>query len=139
MIPILPLSESDHDLKIDSVHNPPDETTSQEEFDKEYYRLFEEVEKIMARYGENDPYEQGDYYLEPQISESRGLGLVITNPNIASAALLSDLSEAIRRTDPRWEVYLGSGEFEFGIFVNAEMALVWRSEGLGFPQSELNV
>jgi hypothetical protein len=138
MIPILSLSESDHDLKIDNGHNPPDETTSGEDFDGEYYRLFEEVKEIMARYGENDPYEQGDYYLEPQISNSRGLGLAITNPDIASPVLLDELSEAIRRTDPRWEVYLASGEFEFGIFVSAEKALVWRAEGFEFSQPGLN-
>jgi hypothetical protein len=138
MIPILPLSKANHDLKIHKAHNPPDETTPGEEFDSEYYRLFEEVEKIMARHGKNDPYEQGDYYLEPQISESRGLGLVITNPDIASPALLDELSEAIQRTDSRWEVYLASGEFEFGIFVNGEKALVWRAEGFEFSQPDLN-
>jgi hypothetical protein len=72
MIPILPLSKADPYLKIGEAHNPPDETTSEDEFDSEYYRLFEEVEKIMARYGTNDAYEQGDYYLEPRISASRG-------------------------------------------------------------------
>ena len=138
MIPILSLTESDHDLKIDSDHNPPGETTSRDEFDREYYRLFEEVAEIMARHGANDSYEQGDYYLEPQISDSRGLGLVITNPDIVSPALLGQLSEAIRRTDPLWEIYLGSGEFEFGIFINAEKAFVWRAEGFGFSQPELN-
>ena len=138
MIPILSLSEPDHDLRIDNAHNPPDKTTSQDEFDREYYRLFEEVEKIMVRYGTNDPYENGDYYLEPRISDSRGLGLTITNPDIASPALLDEPSEAIRRTDSRWEVYLASGEFEFGIFVSAEKAWVWRSEDFEFSQSELN-
>jgi len=138
MITILPLSKAEHYLKIGEAHNPPDDTTSEDEFDREYYRLFEEVEKIMARYGDNDPYEQGDYSLEPHISQSRGLGLVITNPGIPSPALLDELSEAIRRTDPRWEVYLGSGEFEFGIFISAEKALVWRSKGFGFSQPELN-
>ena len=138
MIPVLPLSKADHNLKIGNAHNPPDEKTSEDEFDREYYRLFEEVEKIMGRYGTNDPYEQGDYHLEPRISQSRGRGLVITNPGIASPALPDELSEAIRRTGPRWEVYLGSGEFEFGIFISAEKALVWRSKGFGFSRPELN-
>jgi len=138
MIPILPLSKSDHTLKVGRAHNPPDKTTSEEDFAAEYYRLFDEVEKIMARYGTNDAYEQGDYYLEPRISHSRGLGLVITNPDIASPALLHELSEAIGRTDPRWEVYLASGEFEFGIFISAEKAWVWRAKKFKFSQPELN-
>ncbi|HEY1121679.1 MAG TPA: hypothetical protein VGE67_08770 [Haloferula sp.] len=138
MIPILPLSKSDHNLKVGKAHNPPDKTISEGDFEAEYYRLFDEVEKIMARYETNDPYEQGDYYLEPRISNSRGLGLVITNPDIASPALLHELGEAIRRTDLRWEVYLASGEFEFGIFISAESALVWRAKDFEFSQPELN-
>lgn len=128
MHPIVTISEADHDCKIDRPHNPPESNLSEKEFDAEYYKLYDEVEEILARYGENNAYGEGDYYLEPHISNSRGLGLEVTNPQIITIELIRELSDAVRRIDPKWEIYLGSGVFDFGIFISATETQVWKEE-----------
>lgn len=128
MTPIHQLTEEDYYQKLDQPHNPPGSDLGEEAFDAEYYRLYDEVGSIFARYGENNAYGEGDYYLEPHIVDSRGLGLEITNSRIVTPNLISELSDAVRRIDPRWEIYLGSGVFDFGIFVSASEAKIWKSD-----------
>ena len=128
MTPIHQLTEADYYHKLDQPHNPPESDLGEEAFDAEYHRLYDEIEPILARHGQNNAYGEGDYYLEPHIADSRGLGLEVTNPRIITPNLISELSDAVRRIDPRWEIYVGSGEFDFGIFVSASEAKIWKRD-----------
>ena len=122
MLSIRTISKADHHHKLDRPHNPPESNLSDEEFDVEYYKLYDQVEEIMSRQGENNAFGDGDYCLEPHIANSRGLHLEVTNPNIITRDLLTELSDSIGRIDPRWEVYLSSGDFDFGVFISATEA-----------------
>jgi hypothetical protein len=128
MMQIQQLSEEDFYQKLGQAHNSPGSDLSEEEFAAEYYRLYGEIEIILARHGKNDAYGEGDYYLEPRIVDSRGLGLEVTNPNMISPKLISELSDAVRRINPLWEIYLGSGECDFGVFVSASGAKMWKRD-----------
>jgi hypothetical protein len=63
--------------------------------------------------------------LEPHIANSRGLHVEVINPSIITRELLTELSDSISRIDPRWEVYLSSGDFDFGVFISATEAQIW--------------
>ena len=128
MVPITSINKAEHARKLKQPHNPPDADMSEEAFDAEYYKLYDEVGAILGRHGKNDAYGDEDYCLTPHISKSRGLGLAVTNPGIISPALLEELSSAIRRSASGWEVYLGSDNYDFGVFISADSALLWRRD-----------
>lgn len=128
MISTRTISEADFYRKLGEPHNPPESNVSEEVFDAEYYRLYDRVEKVLEHCGENNAYGEGDYCLEPHISASRGLGLTITNPGIISPELFEQLGECIRDTDTRWEIYLGSDEYDFGIFISSTEVLIWKNQ-----------
>ncbi len=100
------------------------------DFDTEYDALYDRVEAIMSEHGENDAYGGGDYYLEPFIAQSRGLGFEITNASIITDSLLRRLQALIIQHAPRWELHLGSCNFDFGIFIGPESIRMNRHPGL---------
>ncbi|HEY1083027.1 MAG TPA: hypothetical protein VGE29_12220 [Prosthecobacter sp.] len=107
---------------------------SNEAFDEEYYALYQRVEAIMSYHGTNDPYGQGDYTLEPYISESRGLGVSITNDAIVTAILLQELQSAVSQHAPQWEIYLGSGNYDFDLFIGPDCIWMNRNTPELLPQ-----
>ena len=133
MGPITTITEAEYYQKLGKSHNPPDADMMEEAFDKEYYKLYDEVEAIFDRCGKNDAFGDGDFCLSPHIAKSRGLGLEVTNTGIVSPALLEELSSAIRISAPGWEVYLGSGNFDFAVFISADSALLWRRDPAVLP------
>lgn len=116
---ITEISNEEHDRRISLPYNPPDACVSDENFEQEYFGLYDLVEAVMARYGVNDAYGQADYCLEPYISRSRGLGLEITNQAMITHELLGELQAVIASHAPNWEVYLKSDNFNYGIFIGA--------------------
>lgn len=129
MTPIIQLSEAEYYDRLDQPHSPPEGDDSKMAFEAEYYRIYEEVESILARHGENDAYGEGDYNLEPHVTDSRGLGLEVTNPTIVTSRLIDELSDSLRRIDTRWEIYLGSSNYDFGIFISADEAKIFERDG----------
>lgn len=131
---ILQLSEEDYYTKLGEANNPPDPSVQTAAFDDEYYSLYERVKVVMSGYGENDPYGQGDYYLEPHIAQSRGLGLSISNAGIVTSELLQALQGIVSQHAPLWEIYLGSSEYDFGIFIGSESIWLHRNSSDLLPQ-----
>jgi hypothetical protein len=128
------ISEDDYDEHLEEAHNPPASDLPQEDFDQEYHALFDRVATLLDGHGKNDPYEQGDYYLEPGITESRGLGFVITNDAIVTGTLLGRLQDIVARFAPDWEIHVGSSEFEYGIFIGPDSVRLHRDRGDVLPQ-----
>lgn len=124
---IIEISYEEGMERLRCPHNPPDTVVSEKEFDEEYYALYDLVEPIMASQGVNDAYGQGDYYLEPSISRSRGLGLEISNPEIISTQLLQKLNSVIATRAPDWEIYLRSANFDFGVFIGPSIIRMHRN------------
>ncbi len=114
---ILEISKEEYLQRIARPFNPPEEGVSEENFDREYYALYELIEQVMTRHGVNDAFGQGDYYLEPYICRSRGLGLEITNPAIVTLTLLDELKALVAKNAPGWEIHLRSDNFDYGIFI----------------------
>ena len=131
---ILALSEDDYYEHLDRPHNPPDETIPKAAFDEEYYRLFDRVASIMSEHGDNDSDGEGDYYLEPGITQSRGLGFEITNGSIVTEQLLRRLQALVFQHAPDWEIYLGSAQFDFGIFIGPTSIRMRRHNNNLLPQ-----
>jgi len=127
------LSEDEYYAHLDQPHNPPDPTMPTAAFDAEYYQLFDKVAAIMSEHGENNAYCEGDYYLEPHISQSRGLGFEITNPSIVTEHLLLRLQALVAQHAPSWELFLGSALCDFGIFVGPTIIRMHRHDNL-LPQ-----
>jgi len=124
---ILEISDEEHLERIDRPFNPPEEDVSDEDFEREYYALYELIEPLMARHGVNDAFASGDYYLEPSICRSRGLGLEINNPAIVTRALLDELKTLVAKHAPGWEIYLRSDNFDYGIFIGPTEILLQRN------------
>ena len=123
---VIEISTQEYLERIDKPFNPPAADMPEEEFDREYYALYDLVEPLMARHGENDAYGQGDYCLEPAIARSRGLGMEITNPIIITYQLLEELQGILAIHAPNWEICLRSGEFDYGIFIGPSEVRVQR-------------
>ena len=124
---ILEISDKEHGERLAQPFNPPAAQLSDDEFDSEYYALYDLVEQLMARRGVNDAYGQGDYCLEPYLTRSRGLGMEITNPAIITHQLLKELQAILAVHAPNWEIYLRSGEFDYGIFIGLSEVRVQRN------------
>ena len=133
MTPIHHLSKADYYQKLDLPHDWPDEGVDEDALATEYYALYNAIEPILAQCGVNNAYGQGDYFLEPHLANSRGLGLEVTNPRIVTSELIDALSNAVNQFAPRWEIFLGSGECDFGIFISASEAKIWKSEDSLLP------
>ena len=131
---ILELSEEDYYAKLDKAHNPPDASMTEAAFDDEYYALYRRVKAIMSEHGTNDPYDQGDYTLEPHIAESRGLGVSITNAAIVTPTLLQTLQGVVAQHAPKWEIYLGSSNYDFGLFIGPDSIRMHRNTRDQLPQ-----
>lgn len=130
---IIALSEDDYYERLDRPHNPPDPTMPTAAFDEEYYKIFDRVAAIMSEHGENNSYGDGDYNLEPHISQSRGLGFEITNASIVTEHLLRRLQALLVQHAPDWELFLSSSECDFGIFVGPTTIRLHRHNDL-LPQ-----
>jgi|GEM_PF-1842556 len=131
---ILQLSEEDCTAKLAKPYNPPDASVDKAAFEEEYYALYQRVKTIMSDHGTNDPYGQGDYTLEPYMAESRGLGASITNDAIVTAELLHKLQAAVSQHAPQWEIYLGSGDYNFDLFIGPEIIWMHRNTPDLLPQ-----
>lgn len=95
--------------------------------EEEYYALYQRVKAIMSEHGTNDPYGQGDYTLEPHIAESRGLGVSITNEAMVTATLLQKLQATVSHYAPQWEIYLGSENYDFDLFIGPDSIWMHRN------------
>jgi hypothetical protein len=123
---LLEISDKEHGERLDQPFNPPDVDMPEDEFNLEYYSLYDRVDLVMARHGVNDAYGQGDYCLEPYIARSRGLGMEVTNPDIITHKLLEELQDILAAHARNWEIYLRSGEFDYGIFIGASAVRLQR-------------
>ena len=131
---IIALSKDDYYEHLDKPHNPPDEAIPTATFDEEYYRLFDRVSSIMCEHGDNNAYGEGDYNLESGIARSRGLGLEITNASIVTEHLLRRLQTVVCQHAPDWEIYLGSAQYDFGIFIGPTIVRLYRRSNNVLPQ-----
>ncbi len=101
---IVELSETDYYAHLERPYNPADAATTEAAFDEEYYALFRRVAAVLCEHGTNDPYNQGDYSLEPHIAKSRGLGVSITNAAMVTPNLLRILRDVVSQHAPTWEI-----------------------------------
>ena len=124
---IIELSEDQYLKRLGSPYNAPDDSVCDTEFDDEYYDLFDKLEPLMAEFGTNNAYGDGDYCLEPRISRSRGLGFEVSNDTIVTEELLRRLQELVATHAPEWEIFLQSGFFEYGIFVGSSEIRIHRN------------
>ena len=131
---IIPLTEEAYYQRLNSPHNPPSGELVGEAFDSEYYRLYDLVKSAMKDYGKNDAYGEGDYNLEPHISDSRGLGFEVSNESIIGEKLLLNLQEVLVHHAPEWEIFLGSAYYEFGIFIGPVSIWMHRCHEGVLPQ-----
>ncbi len=127
---IISLSEEEYYKHLERPHNPPDPSMPEADFEAEYDALYDRVEAIMTEHGDNSPYSDGDYNLEPYIAPSRGLGFEITNPSIVTESLIRRLQALTIQHAPLWEIYMGSCNFDFGIFIGPESIRMNRHSGL---------
>ena len=123
---LIELSNEEHYKKLDLPHNPPEASVSDKEFEVEYYSIYDRLELIVAEYGTNNAFSEGDYYLEAGIMRSRGIGFEITNDSIVTEELLHRLQHLIVNHAPSWEIHLRSGDFKYGIFVGCDQIFINR-------------
>ena len=124
---IIELSEKEYFARLETPYHPPDDSISDEQFDEEYYRLFDRLEPLLADFGSNDAYGAGDYYLEPRITRSRGLGFEVTNDDIVTEIFLGSLQHLVATHSPEWELYLRSDGWQYGIFVGPTEVRIHRN------------
>jgi len=133
-IPIRAYPEEEFFLKLDAPHHPTPEETTEAELEEEYDRLYDLVEVVLGNHGKNDSYGDGDYTLEPYVTEnSRALGFMVSNAAMITPQLIHELAGCIRTTDERWEIYIGSDEYDYGILISTTEALVYRREDASLP------
>lgn len=133
---IIPLGQDAYYERLNCPHNPPGLDTSKEAFEAEYYLLYDQLEKLLDQCGENNAYGEGDFYLEPALVDSRGIGLEITNNMFISEKLLTDLQGLLLKEAPGWDIYLGSGQYDFGLFIGGESIWLYRTNQEVLPQLE---
>ena len=124
---ILNLSREECSHRLDTPYNPPDSSISDQAFDAEYYLLFDKLEEYLAAHGKNDAFGQGDYYLEPSIMRSRGIGFEISNSEIVTMNLLHGLQKLVAENAPEWEIYFRSDNFDYDVFINPSSVSIYRN------------
>ena len=124
---ILNLSREECSHRLDTPYNPPDSSISDQAFDAEYYLLFDKLEEYFAAHGKNDAFGQGDYYLEPSIMRSRGIGFEISNSEIVTMNLLHGLQKLVAENAPEWEIYFRSDNFDYDVFINPSSVSIYRN------------
>lgn len=124
---ILNLSREDCSHRLDTPYNPPAPSISDQEFDQEYYFLYSKLEEFMAAHGENNAFGQGDYYLEPSIMRSRGIGFEVSNSKIVTMDLLCGLHQLVNEHAPEWEIYFRSDNFDYDVFISPAVARIYRN------------
>ncbi|MCF7786499.1 MAG: hypothetical protein K9N47_10280 [Prosthecobacter sp.] len=124
---ILNLSREDCSHRLDTPYNPPAPSISDQEFDQEYYLLYSKLEEFMAAHGENNAFGQGDYYLEPSIMRSRGIGFEVSNSKIVTTELLQGLQKLAADHAPAWEIYFRSDNFDYDVFINPSAVRIYRN------------
>ncbi|WP_395748544.1 hypothetical protein [Prosthecobacter sp.] len=122
----LELSKEDCLSRLDTPYNPPAPSVSDEEFSAEYYRLYDKLEELMALHGENNAFCEGDYYLEPTIMRSRGMGFEVTNSKIVTMDLLRGLQTLVTEHAPEWEIHFRSDNFDYDVFVGPSAVRIYR-------------
>jgi hypothetical protein len=123
---ILNLSREDCYLRLDTPYNPPASSITDQAFDEEYYLLFDKLEEFMAAHGKNDAFGQGDYYLEPSIMRSRGMGFEVSNSKIVTMDLLRGLQKLVSENAPEWEIHLRSENFDYDVFISPSAVRICR-------------
>lgn len=123
---ILNLTRVDCSHRLDTPYNPPAPSISDQEFDQEYYHIYSKLEEFMAAHGENNAFGQGDYYLEPSIMRSRGIGFEVSNPKIVTMALLRGLQKLAADHAPEWEIFLRSDNFDYDVFISPAAVRIYR-------------
>ena len=103
-------------------------------FRERYFVLYDKLEAILSEFGVNNAYGQGDYYLEPAINMSRGLGFEVCNDAFITEPLLFRLQGLLTSIAPNWEFYLRSDNFDYGIFVSTEAIRLHRENDSLLPQ-----
>ena len=88
----------------------------------------------MASHGDNDAFGQGDYYLEPTIMRSRGMGFEVSNSKIVTMDLLHGLQKLVSENAPEWEICLRSDNFDYDVFISPSAVRVYRGNPDLLPQ-----
>jgi hypothetical protein len=131
---ILNLAREDCLHRLDTPYNPPASSVSDSEFDQEYYLLFTKLEEFMASHGENNAFGQGDYYLEPTIMRSRGMGFEVSNSKIVTMDLLRGLQKLVSDHAPEWEICFRSDNFDYDVFISPSTVSIYRNSQDLLPQ-----
>ena len=131
---ILNLTREECSHRLDTPYNPPDSSISDQAFDAEYYLLFDKLEEYFAAHGKNDAFGQGDYYLEPSIMRSRGIGFEISNSEIVTMNLLHGLQKLVAENAPEWEIYFRSDNFDYDVFISPSAVRIYRDNPDLLPQ-----
>ncbi|MFC5453832.1 hypothetical protein [Prosthecobacter fluviatilis] len=131
---ILKLSLEECSIRLDTPFDPPESSVSDQEFEEEYYRLFDTLEGFLAAHGKNDAYGQGDYYLEPNVMRSRGMGFEVANSAIVTMDFLHGLQKLVSERAPAWEIYFRSDNFDYDVFINPSEVRIYRDSPDLLPQ-----
>lgn len=123
---IFNLTREDCSLRLDTPYNPPAPSINDQAFAEEYYHLFDKLEEFMSAHGENNAFGQGDYYLEPSIMRSRGMGFEVSNSKIVTMDLLHGLQKLVSESAPEWEIYLRSDNFDYDVFISPSAVRIYR-------------
>jgi hypothetical protein len=112
--------------RLNTPYNPP-ENGVDDEFELEHASIYSLLDALLEQRGMNDPYGEGDYFLDSYVSATRGIGFEVSQDAFVTHDLLVDIQKMLKANGPSWEIFIQSQAFEWALFVNADSVLLYRS------------
>lgn len=110
-------------------YNPPalSESFSEEDFFLEWHTVQRGLANVLKRFGRDDAYGQGDYYIGDSATLSRGIGVCITSKKPLVQSLIPLTQAYLQTLDHPYEIdfTVSTRDGDFEVFVSQNEVLAW--------------
>jgi hypothetical protein len=107
--------------RLDEPFNPPT-TLSEEEFEAVFDSLHERLNNALSEFGTNNPYGEGDYYLDDTANGSRGIGLEASD-EFLTWPVIRVVQNILESNTERWEVMIRSPLYSWIVYIGTDYVL----------------
>ncbi len=123
------ITEKEAYAHVAKPYNPPalSESFSEEDFFREWHTVQRGLANVLRRFGRDDAYGQGDYYIGDSATLSRGIGVCITSKKPLVQSLIPLTQAYLKTLDHPYEIdfTVSTKDGDFEVFVSKDDVLVW--------------
>ena len=123
------ITEKEASAHAAKPYNPPalSESFSEEDFFREWHTVQRGLSNVLKRFGHDDAYGQGDYYLGDSATLSRGIGVCITSRKPLVQSLIPLTQAYLQTLDHPYEIdfTVSTKDGDFEVFVSKNEVLAW--------------